>query len=258
MSEFIRFERDGAIAVITIDRPESMNALLPGMPDAIADHMHEFDDDDDLLVAILTASGDKAFCAGGDLKGHIPETTDKGLDSSIADPRERFFSTIRKPIVAAVNGICLAGGMELVLGTDLRVASENATFGVPEARWGLMAVGGGTTRLPQEVTWPRAMELLLMGGRIDAQTALQWGLLNRVVPSAELMTEARTIAEKVCRNGPLAVRSSKASARYAVGRPIEDAFANEFELGVEVFESADAKEGPAAFAEKRDPRFVGR
>ena len=121
-----------------------------------------------------------------------------------------------------------------------------------------MAVGGGTTRLPQEVTWPRAMELLLLGARIDAQTALEWGLVNRVVPLSELLTEARAIADKVARNGPLAVRRSKASARYAIGRPIEDAFAYEFELGVEVFDSADAKEGPAAFAEKRDPRFVGR
>jgi enoyl-CoA hydratase len=258
MSSYIRFEREGAVATITIDRAEAMNALLPGMPEAIEDHMAEFDQDDDLRVAILTAAGDRAFCAGGDLKEHLPETTDRGLESALVDPERRFFSTISKPIVAAVNGLCLAGGMELVLGTDLRVASENASFGVPEVRWGLMAVGGGTVRVARELTWARAMELLLMGARIDAHTALQWGLVNRVVPPTELLSEAHAIAEKVARHGPLAVRRSKAAARHAVGRPIEEAFAHEYTLGIEVFESSDAKEGPAAFAEKRDPQFVGR
>jgi len=169
--------------------------------------------------------------------------------------RDRFFP---KPIVAAVNGHCIAGGFGLLLATDLRYASTTATFGMQEVRWGLFPIAGSTVNLPRQVPYCKAMEGLLLGDRIDAHSALAMGLVNEIVEHAEVRTRAREIADRICRNGPLAVRKVKESVVKGLGMPTAQAFQQELRLAQEVYASADAVEGPTAFAEKRDPKFTGQ
>jgi enoyl-CoA hydratase len=251
----IRFERRDHIAIVTIDRPEAMNSLTRDMLSALDDAFLEFDRDPDLWVAILTGSGDKAFSAGMDLKEAIPLLT-SGDQLGYEDPTKRQFSEVFKPIVAAVNGVCIAGGLEMLQGTDLRIAAEHATFGLGEVRWGIIPAGGSHIRLPRQIPWAVAMELLLTGEPIGAERAYQIGLVNRVVPRGEALGAAVELAEKITRNGPLAVRTAKEIAVRSLG--LEAGFVLEKSLGARVFESEDAKEGPRAFAEKRPPRFTGR
>lgn len=252
----ICYDKDGVVATVTLNRPEARNALLPEMIVALNSIMIDFDNDPGLYVMILTGAGDRAFCAGGDLKVTIPART-----SGAAAPRDRarrFFSEVTKPIVAAVNGYALAGGLEMILGTDIRVAAEHARFGLPEPRWSLLASGGGNVRLSRQIPFARAMEMLLIGDQIDAATALEFGLINRVVPAEELMPAARAIAERIAENGPLAVRKIKETVLRTYGLSWDQAFYAESLAADQVFASEDAKEGPRAFAEKRKPNFTGR
>lgn len=253
------YQKDGALATMTLNRPRAHNAISVELGRAMGEATSDFEADDELRVLIVTGAGDKAFCSGGDLKTAIPQVTSMA-SAGAARPgagTDRPFSNVTKPIVAAVNGYALAGGTELLLGTDIRVASEHATFGLPEPHWGLVPFGGSHVRLPQQVPWARAMEILLTGDSITAQEALAIGLINRVVPHAEMMSTARAIAERICRNGPLAVRSIKQAVLEAYNRPWEEAFAIESKISGDVLASDDAKEGPRAFAEKREPRFTG-
>jgi enoyl-CoA hydratase len=251
----IDFEKRGHIAIVTIDRPEAMNSLTRDMLTGLDEAFAEFDRDPGLWVAVLTGAGDKAFSAGMDLKEAIPLLT-SGDQLGYEDTTKRQFSDIFKPIVAAVNGVCIAGGLETLQATDLRIAAEHATFGLGEVRWGIIPAGGSHIRLPRQIPWAVAMELLLTGEPIDAQRAYQIGLVNRVVPRGEALAAAVEFAEKICRNGPLAVRTAKEIAVRSLGQ--EAGFVLEKALGARVFESEDAKEGPRAFAEKRPPRFTGR
>ena len=251
----IRYEKRDRVAVVTIDRPDAMNALTKEMLGALDAAFAEFEDDDDLWVAILTASGDRAFCTGMDLKEAIPLLT-SGDELGYEDHTKRQFSDVFKPIIAAVNGHCIAGGMEMLAGTDLRVAAEHATFGLGEVRWGLVPAGGSHIRFPRQIPWALAMELLLTGDPIDARRAYEIGLVNRVVPADELMPTALKLAARICKNGPLAVRTSKQIAVRSLG--LEAGFVLEKALAAKVFASDDAQEGPRAFAEKRKPRFTGR
>jgi enoyl-CoA hydratase len=251
----LRFERRGRVALVTLDRPDAMNALTPEMLRGLDDAFAAFEADRELHVAVLTGAGDQAFCAGMDLKGGIQRLTG-GDELGYADPTKRQLSDVLKPVVAAVNGVCVAGGLELLLGTDLRVAAEHASFGLSEVRWGLVPVGGSHVRLPRQVPWAVAMELLLTGERIDARRAHDVGLVNRVVPKDQLLGVALELAERICRNGPLAVRTAKEIAVRALA--LESGFVLEKALGARVLASEDAKEGPRAFAEKRPPRFEGR
>ncbi|KAA0232250.1 MAG: hypothetical protein EDR02_18175, partial [Actinobacteria bacterium] len=251
----IRFERDGHVAVMTIDRPTALNSLTKDMLAALDSVFAEFEADDDLWVAVLTAAGDRAFCTGMDLKEAIPLLT-AGDQLGYEDRTKRQFSDVFKPIIAAVNGACIAGGMEMLAGTDLRVAAEHATFGLGEVRWGLVPAGGSHIRLPRQIPWAIAMEMLLTGEPIDAERACEVGLVNRVVPADELMATAMELAEQICRNGPLAVRTSKEIAVRAL--ELEGGFVLEKALAEKVFASEDAREGPRAFAEKRRPEFKGR
>ena len=259
------------IAVITLDRPEAMNALDPSMLFGLAEAWDAAEDDDDVWVVVVTGAGDQAFCVGADLKVTIPAATGEARDGSLdaAGPAERFPNMARtllrgrfypKPVIAAVNGHCIAGGLELLLSCDLRYASDNASFALQEVKWGLFPLAGSTVRLPRQIPYCRAMELLLIGDRVSASEALAMGLVNEVAGGgpAGALTRAMEVAERVTQNGPYAVRKIKESVVRGLGMPMEQAYAEELRLGAEVFASEDAVEGPAAFAEKRPPRFTGR
>ena len=255
MPETFTYERRGKIAVMTINRPQAHNAFTAEMLRAMDAAFADFNDDDDLWVAILTGSGDKAFSSGMDLKEAIP-LLQSGDELGYEDHTKRPFSDVFKPIIAAVNGYCIAGGLEFLQGTDLRIAAEHATFGLGEVRWGIIPTGGSHIRLPRQIPWAVAMELLLMGRPITARRAYDIGLVNEVVAPDQLMPTALKWAETICKNGPLAVRTAKEIAVRALG--LESGFVLEKAIGARVFTSEDAKEGPRAFAEKRPPRFTGR
>ena len=249
------YEKRDRIAIITINRPEALNAFTPDMLRAMDAAFADFNKDPNLWVAIFTAKGEKSFCAGMDLKEAIGLVT-SGDEMGYEDHTKRPFSDVFKPIIAAVNGFCIAGGLEFMQGTDIRIASENATFGLGEVRWGIIPTGGSHIRLPRQIPWAVAMELLLTGKPITAKRAYDIGLVNEVVPLDQLMPTALKWAETICKNGPLAVRTAKEIAVRALG--LESGFVLEKALGARVMASEDAKEGPAAFAEKRPPKFTGR
>jgi E-phenylitaconyl-CoA hydratase len=256
----IRYERDGQIATITIDRPEAMNAMDRDTSRELAEAFQDFDQDAHLRVAILTGAGDKAFSAGADLKKMYGRAEDGNIrEIWDAERQWRLGQRLQvwKPIIAAINGYCLAGGLELAMGCDIRLASETASFGCPEVRWGILH-GYGALRLPKTMPLSAAMELLLTGERITAEEAFRLGIVSRVVLPAELMPTARRLAEKICANGPLAVRVTKELAWRGLEMSLEEGLRLYAALGALVRASEDAREGPRAFAEKRPPLFKGR
>lgn len=256
----IRYEKDGQIATITINRPEAMNAMDRDTSRELAEAFQDFDQEEYLRVAILTGAGDKAFSAGADLKKMYGRAED-GNVREIWDAERQWRLGQRlqvwKPIIAAINGYCLAGGLELAMGCDIRLASETASFGCPEVRWGILH-GYGALRLPKTMPLSAAMELLLTGERITAEEAYRLGIISRVVSPAELMPTARRLAEKICANGPLAVRVTKELAWRGLEMSLEEGLRLYAALGALVRASEDAREGPRAFAEKRQPQFKGR
>jgi len=238
----IRYDQDGHVVTITLNRPEAMNAIDPETHQELIDAWLKFRDDPEAWVAILTGAGEKAFCAGADLKKLIPL-------AFAADGRPRSHNEVGlggltrgieiwKPIIAAVNGYALAGGLELVLAADLRVAAEHATFGLTETRWAIMPGAGGTQRLPRE--------------------AHRLGLVNAVVPAAELLPTARRWAQTITERGPLAIRAAKEAIIRGQSLPLDDGLRLEAFLSGTLRGTQDAMEGPTAFAEKRKPRFQGR
>jgi len=266
----IHYEKSDHIVTIIFDRYERRNSMDVEHSQALSAAWLAFRDDPDARVAIITGVKD-AFCAGGDLKimgqiaeekarlGHSPtELAITGAGCGGAHPTLRGFDLF-KPIIAAVNGYCMAGGMELLGGTDIRIASTNAEFSVAEVRRGLFASGGTPSRLPRQMSWPAAMELLLVADNISAARALQLGLVNEVVEPEKLMETAREWARKIAANAPISVQQTKKAAlrSLAVG-PLEEAYAIEDECANVVFASEDAQEGPRAFFEKRDPVWKGR
>jgi enoyl-CoA hydratase len=259
--------RDGVL-ILTMNRPAARNALSPQMLVRMAEAWHEFQDSKDLRVAILTGAGAEDFCAGGDLKLTMPLITgarkpEDEWDHRLVSDLTQFSDAILrgydlyKPVIAAVNGNALGGGSELTNACDLRVASENAVFGMPEAKVGLLPGGGSISRLPRQIPYAKAMEMLLIGGSFDAHQALKMGLLNYVVPREELMDKALELAGKLAANGPLAVRKIKEGVVRTSGLPLDRALEIENEVSVAVVTSKDAREGPRAFAEKRKPNFTG-
>jgi enoyl-CoA hydratase len=262
---------DDHIVTITINRPEARNSMDMEHFFLLRSAWDRFGADDNAYVAIVTGVG-KDFCVGADLKTYIPQITE--LQSKLKDgqgPDElggyRLDDGVKavlrgtklyKPIVAAVNGTCVAGGMEMLGGTDIRVASDTATFAVMEPKRGLFAGGGTTVRLPRQIPWPAAMEFLLCADQIPAARALQMGLVNEVCRPAELMERARDYARRITANGPFAVRKTKESALRGLAVDMKEAYRIESELSGEVFSSEDAKEGPKAFAEKRVPNWKNR
>ncbi len=251
----VRYEKRDRIAVVTMNRPEAMNSLTKEMLIGLEAAFDDFEADPALRVAIFTGAGDRAFCTGLDMKEALP-ALNEGDALGYDDPAKRPFQRNYKPIVTAVNGMCVAGGLEFMLGTDIRIAVEGAKFGLAEVRWAVVPAGGSHIRLPQQIPWAIAMELLLTGNTIDARRAYEVGLINKVVPAERLMDEAMAFAARICENGPLAVRTAKEIALRALNN--EPGFVLEKTMAARVFASADAQEGPRAFAAKRKPEYTGR
>ena len=262
----IEVVKDEGIHVITINRPERRNALDLEHFGALADAWIDFRDDHGARVAIITGVGND-FCVGADLKSFVPMVTDniEELASGQSEIRAdaglvavlRDFDLF-KPVIAAVNGTCTAGGMEMLLGTDIRVASEKARFGVAEPKRGLFPGGGTTVRLPRQIPFPWAMELLLTAEFVDAETARAFGIVNKVVPQEELLDTAREYARRIMANAPLAIEAIKRSVLTGMNTTMKDAYNFELQMAAEVFMTEDAKEGPRAFAEKREPVWKRR
>lgn len=262
----IEVSTDGGITTITINRPERRNALDLEHFGALAKAWIDFRDDEAQRVAILTGAGE-TFCVGADLRSFVRDAQESARawtkGESDLPENAALVAVLRefdlyKPVIAAVNGLCVAGGMEMLLGTDIRIASEGASFGVVEPKRGLFPGGGTTVRLPRQIAFPWAMEILLTADTVDAATALRMGILNAIVPPGRLMEEARRWADRIIVNAPLAVQAVKRSALTALRLPLKEAFDQELAIAAEVFMSEDAKEGPRAFAEKRKPSWQGR
>jgi len=265
----VLFEKEGHIATVILNRPEVRNAINAEMLCQMADAWQVIIDDPEIRVAILTGAGEEAFCAGADLdrlvrmmQGLRPPEDE--YDRRIQEDYSLIYKgllrniEVYKPIVAAVKGYCVAGGMEILQCTDLRVAAENAQFGLAEVNWGLFPMGGSTVRLPRQLPYCLAMDILLTGDRISAAEAFRIGLVNKVVPPDRVLAEARRYATTIAENGPLAVQAVKRSVLAGLGVPTQQALEKEFEIGVRVAMSEDAKEGTRAFKEKRKPIFRGR
>lgn len=257
MPDLITEKRDN-LFYITLNRPQQLNALTPAMYDDLANAWKEFAEDDNLLVAIISGAGDKAFCAGADLGQLITAFTSGERKIVSNDPIWLKGVELYKPIIAAVRGYAIAGGTEILQMTDIRVASEDSVFGLAEPKWGLFPGGGSTIRLPRQIPWAKAMEILLTGDSFNAQEAYNMGLINKVVPTGEVMSTAEKIAWRICQNGPIAVKAIKEAAIRGLNLSWQDAFQVETNLTRLVYSSEDAVEGPKAFMEKRKPKFKGR
>ena len=251
------YNKEGRIAIFTINRPEAMNALNREVEDRLHEALLDFRNDPDVWVGIITGAGNKAFCAGADIKEFLPAWKEHRHDYWFLPPTHIREMELWKPLIAAINGHCLAGGFEVALACDIRIASENATFGLPEVRIGLIPGGGATQRLPRLLPW-KAAELILMGHRIDAQEASSIGLVSKVVPQEELMPTAREWAETICRNGPLAIRAAKEAMSRGANMPLDEGLRLEFSLFGRCLETEDFAEGQKAFIEKRKPLFKGK
>lgn len=261
----VKFEKKDKIAILTINRPLAMNALDTETLASLNKAWIDFRDNPELLVAVITGAGSKSFCSGADIKALA-----KYYASTTAEQRKQKADTepglggitrnleIWKPIIAAINGYCLAGGLEIALACDIRIASETAVFGFTEVNRGIIPTAGGTQRLPKLIPHGKSLEMLLTGDRIDAKEAYRIGLVNKVVSSDQLLPEALNMAERICRNAPLAIQAAKKAVYQGMDLPLSEGLQLEHQLADPVFLSEDAKEGPKAFFEKRAPIFKGK
>ncbi len=258
----ILYEKRGRVAYITINRPEARNAIDPETMQELSDAWSDFRDDDDLWVGVLTGAGDKSFSAGADLKTLIPRLT--GAIPGGGQTSAGGFGGITrsfecwKPMIAAINGHCFAGGFEMMLACDLRIASENAVFGLTEVSWGIIPAAGGTQRLPRSISLAKAMEMILTAQRISAEEACNIGLINKVVPQAELMNEVERLVATLLERGPLALRAAKQAILQGLSMTLDEGMALEQRLMAGLLKTEDAREGPLAFAQKRKPEFKAR
>lgn len=255
---FILSERAGGVAILRLNRPEKLNALSGEMIRELSDKLKQLEGDGELRVVILTAEG-QAFCAGTD----ISELADLSEATAIevSERGQNLCGQIEAfpvPVIAAINGIAAGGGCELALACHLRVASSGATFSLPETKLGLISAYGGTQRLTREVGEGRALEIMLTGKTVTAEEALDIGLVNRLAPSANLLTEAHSLANEIAQLAPLAIRACLQAVTRGLELPLEKGLALEAELFAALFATDDVREGTTAFLEKRSPKFKGR
>jgi enoyl-CoA hydratase len=254
-------ERRDHVLIVTMNRPHARNALSGPMMALMREAWDQVDGDPEIRACVLTGAGG-AFCAGADLKAmtaaHPGDSfRDGGMDLTVIEPLLKG-RRLTKPLIAAVEGPAIAGGTEILQATDIRVAGRSAKFGVSEARWGLFPLGGSAVRLVRQIPYTVAADILLTGRHITADEALRIGLIGHVVDDGQALAKALEIADMIAANGPLAVQAILQTIRQTEGMPENEAFAVEAKLGMAVFTSEDAKEGPRAFAEKRKPNFRGR
>jgi E-phenylitaconyl-CoA hydratase len=255
----IDFSLDQHVATITINRPERMNAMDAEHYEALSAAWIRVRDDPGIRVAIVTGAGEKSFTTGADLKSFVH--AQPALSELMLTQKGQLLNRgleVWKPVVAAVNGYCLGGGVTLMLAADIRVCAEHATFNVAEVKRGVFPANGGTQRIAQQLPHAIAMEMLLIGDSIDAQTALRWGLVNRVVKSAELLATAHEYAQRLARNAPLAVQAAKELAIRSRDVDLATGLRMEQMMLRLLQNSEDVAEGARAFAEKRQPAFTGR
>lgn len=265
----VRYERQGGVAIVTIDRPEARNAMSPEVAVLLDRYFGEADEDDAVRAVVLTGAGDKSFCAGADLARLIPlisgnreaeDEWDRAVlagDGTISRANLEG-EAVGKPVIAALNGHALGGGLELAMNADLRVAAEGIRLGLPEVKRALYPGGGGVVNLARLIPATRALELSLTGDAFDVEEALRWGLVTRVVPREQLLDCALELATTIAVNGPLAVRAILQVAKRTNGLPIAEAMRVSREVGTPVFRTEDAAEGARAFIEKRPAEFKGR
>ena len=252
--ESLIIERDEHMLTITINRPKVRNALHSGANLELSKIFDEFENDDQLWVAIITGAGDKAFCAGNDLKAMASgvKMGNGGWGGITNRP------SLNKPIIAAINGFALGGGLELALSCDIIVAEEHATMGLPEPRRGLMALAGGMEKLPRQIPYHLAMGMLMTGRHITAQQALQFGLVNEVVPTGKGVEAAKVWADDVLKCSPICVQGTKEIVKESLNMELDAAVAKTFPAAGRVLGSADFREGMQAFMQKREPKWIGK
>ena len=253
----ILLERRGAIALLTLNRPHVLNAMNTAMGVRLGELVDEIAEEAAIRVVVLTGAGDRAFCAGGDLKerqGMTPEQWTR--QHRIFERAHHKLRTLRKPVFAAVNGVAVGGGCEMAMSTDFLIAAEHARFGQPEVTRGIMPGAGGTQLLPRYLPRGLAFQLLMTGDLISAADAHRWGLVNRVCPPGELMAVAMELAERIAANSPAAVQQAKRSARMGLELPLEAGIETEIECYQRMVDHPDRHEGVDAFNERRRPRFL--
>ena len=257
MPEFCKSERNGHVLIVTIDRPERMNALHSPAHYEMDAIFNDFEKDPDLWVAILTGAGDRAFSAGNDLKWQAEGGTRERPDSGFGGITFRYDRT--KPLIAAVNGIAMGGGFELALAADIIIAAENAIFALPEPHVGLAALAGGLHRLPRQIPMKQAMGMILTGRQVPAKEGKELGFVNEVVPAGELLAAAKRWAGLIAECSPMSIRASKESVYKGLDEAnLQKAVEGKYPAVAALFKSEDLIEGPRAFAEKRKPQWKGR
>ncbi len=265
---FLYSKSDG-VATLTLNRPERHNALSPEMVVGLADAWTDVRDDPDVRVALLAGAGNKSFCSGADLARLIPlftrarEADDEWDERLLADRSLMDTALLRgfelyKPVVVAIHGHALAGGTEILLGTDFRIASREATFGLTEVRRGIIPAGGSLARLARQIPYTAAMRIILGGEPIPAEDAYRYGLVTELTAPDQVHTRAAEVAVQVARGGPVALAKAKEAVVRSSGVPLDEAYRIENECARVVMKTEDAREGPRAFMEKREPRFTGR
>ena len=246
----IEFIKDGHVATVRINRPDKMNALTLAMYDDLGRVFHEIKDDDAVRAVVLTGAGDRAFCVGADLMESIPALASDKMDISAWDPAHIKFPGFYKPVISAVKGMCMGGGFEIMLATDIRVAARNAVFQLPEPKHGFVPAGGTLVRLVRQIGYAHAMEIMLTAERFSADDLQAKGVINRVVDADQVDSVAFEIATKIAALSPTAIQTIKEAALTLQDLPLAEAFHREAALGQRTFTSADAKHGLAAFANR--------